>query len=386
VKGAKIMSKAPTNSIKFYPVGNGDTSLLTLSENQHILIDCKIDNDASTNKDKFDIKEDLNSLLPKNGDGRSHLDVFILTHPDNDHCAGFKDNFFCDDPANYDQNAKDRKAIIIDELWFSNTLFDRFKDPLSEAAKNFKAEAKRRKDLFKKDPEKGKLAGNRIVLIDFKDDCKDDGLDSLILEPGTSTNVFNTKTKSDFSIFVHGPFKTPTPDSQDRNETSVIMQIRFGSSADPMQALAFLAGDADYNRFKRLLDERDDESIQWDLLLSPHHCSWTFFNMTPQAEYPDPQESAIEYLKRQRGSGIVVASCKEILNNDDNPPHYQAKKEYLKEIEEDDFYSTADECLIPLVFEATKNGFVKFKTTLTDSKRTAINSVTESPKTYGSIL
>jgi hypothetical protein len=371
------------NTLKAYPVGNGDTLLITLSENQHLMIDCKIDNDASTDDDKFDVKEDLLSILPKDSDGRHHLDTFILTHPDNDHCAGFKDTFFCDDPENYDEDAEERSAIIIDELWFSNTLFERFTCPLSEAAKNFKKEAKRRKDLFKNDPNKAALPGNRIILIDFIDDCKDEGFESIIVEPGTATNVINTVAKSDFSIFVHGPFKTPTADSQERNETSVIMQLRFGSGNNPMAALAFVAGDADYNRFKRLLDERDDESIEWDLLLAPHHCSWTFFNMTPQAEFPEPQDSAIEYLQRQRGNGIVLASCKEIIDDDDNPPHHAAKQEYIGQIDDSDFYCTGDDPLTPIVFEAGQNGFTKSEASKVASTPAAINVVTDRAKTYG---
>ena len=371
------------NTVKAYPVGNGDTILVALSENQHLMIDCKIDNDAATNDDKFDVKEDLLSILPKDADDRHHLDTFILTHPDHDHCAGFKDTFFCDDPDNYDEDAEERNAIIIDELWFSNTLFERFTCPLSQAAKNFKAEAKRRNDLFKSDPEKAKLPGNRIILIDFKDDCKDHGFESIIVEPGTATNVINTVAKSDFSIFVHGPFKTVTADSQERNETSVIMQLRFGFRNNPMAALAFVAGDADYNRFKRLLDERDDESIEWDLLLAPHHCSWTFFNMTPQAEFPEPQDSAIEYLQRQRGSGIVLASCKEIVDDDDNPPHHAAKQEYIGQIDESDFYCTGDDPLTPILFEAGENGFTKLTASKGASTPLAINVVTDRAKTYG---
>jgi len=369
--------------IKFYPVGNGDTLLVSLSEEQHIMIDCKIDNDSATNIKKFDVKKDLLTILPKDASGRRHLDVFILTHPDQDHCSGFKDTFFCADPDNYDQDAKDRSAIIIDELWFSNTLFDRFKEPLSVSAKNFKNEAKRRKDLYKSNPSKAQLPGNRLILIDFIDDCKDQGFEKIIVEPGTSTHIINKKSKTDFSIFIHGPFKTPTADSQDRNETSVIMQLRFGVGSDSMAALAFVAGDADYNRFARLLKERDNESIEWDLLLAPHHCSWTFFNMTPQKEFPQPQASAIQYLNRQRGSGIVVASSKKIEDNDDNPPHFNARKEYCKKIDQSDFYSTGDKPLEPIKFSVSENGFVKEQYVKPVVASTVINSVIDRPKTYG---
>ena len=373
-----------TQKLKFYPVANGDTFLATLSDGQFFMVDCKIDNNAADDKEKFDVKKDLISLLPQDEEGRHHLDAFVLSHPDQDHCSGFKDTFFCDDPKNYDKNAEERNAIIIDELWFSDTLFDRFKNPLSDAAKNFKKEAKRRKDLYLSDPEQAKKPGNRLILIAFKDECKGEGFDDIIVEPGTETKSVNHKNKSDFSVFVHSPFKTPTKDSQDRNETSVIMQLRFGSDDDPMAALAFAAGDADYNRFERLIEERDDESIEWDLFLAPHHCSWTYFNMTPQKEYPNPQPCSLDYLDRQRGAGIIIASSKKIVDNEDNPPHYKAKQQYLKKIKEANFYNTADTPLEPIEFEASKNGFSKVNSKATsNNKAKALGAVTSAPKTYG---
>ena len=372
--------------LKFYPVGNGDTALATLSGEQHLMVDCKIDNDAAENKDKFDVKKDLLAILPKDTQGRHHLDAFILTHPDQDHCVGFKDTFFCDDPERYDANAIERKAIIIDELWFSDTLFDRFDSPLSEAANNFKKEAQRRKNLYISNPSKAQSAGNRLVLIDFLENVDNSALRTVTVEPGSSTSLINGTRKTDFSIFVHGPFKTPTPDSQDRNETSVIMQLRFGVGTDGMASLAFLAGDADYNRFKRLLDERDDESIEWDLLLAPHHCSWTYFNMTPQAEYPTPQESSLEFLDRQRGSGFIVASSKKIEDDDDNPPHYAAKKEYCKKTNSGDFFNTGEKPLECLEFAVTASGFKKLEKPGLSVAAAGLSSVTDRPKTYGKVF
>lgn len=372
--------------LKFYPVGNGDTVLASLSEGQHLMIDCKIDNDAASDKSKFDVEKDLLGTLPKDAEGRHHLDAFILTHPDQDHCTGFKDTFFCDDPERYDRNAVERNAIIIDELWFSDTLFNRFDAPLSEAAKNFKKEAQRRKNLYITNPTKAKKPGNRLVLIEFFENVDDADLRSVTVEPGTSTALINGMQKTDFSIFVHGPFKTPTSDSQDRNETSVIMQLRFGVGRDSMASLAFFAGDADYNRFKRLLDERDDESIEWDLLLAPHHCSWTFFNMTPQADFPEPQKSSIQFLERQRVSGIVVASSKKIVDDEDNPPHHEAKKEYCKKVDSDDFYNTGNTPLDTIEFTATESGFKKTTKISPSVAAVGLGPVTDRPKTYGEAI
>ncbi|MBA9077083.1 hypothetical protein [Rufibacter quisquiliarum] len=369
---------------KVYPVGNGDTSLVTLSDETTILVDCNICNDAEDNDDRFDVKADLLEVLRRDEKDRPHLDTFILTHPDQDHCRGFKDTFHTGDPDDYNESDEERDAIIIDELWFSETLFNRFKAPLSEAAKNFKKEAKRRKDLYKKDKSKAQEPGNRLKIIDFKDNEDNKELINIIIEPGTATNNINNSDKNDFSIFVHAPFKTPTEDSQDRNETSVILQMRFKVGGKENAGLLFFAGDADYNRFARLLKDRNDADLNWDIFLAPHHCSWTYFNMTPYEDNTTPQDSSIEFLDKRMEGAWVISSSKKIVDDEDNPPHYPAQQEYKKKVKEN-FLVTMDKPLETIVFTISSNGPVKQseQKSKSGSKAATIGIITSTPKTYG---
>jgi hypothetical protein len=50
-----------SNTIKYYPVDNGDTSLITLEDETTILVDCNIRKKAEGDSDPttFDVKADL---------------------------------------------------------------------------------------------------------------------------------------------------------------------------------------------------------------------------------------------------------------------------------------------------------------------------------------
>jgi glyoxylase-like metal-dependent hydrolase (beta-lactamase superfamily II) len=111
-------------TITYFPVKNGDTILIRLSDNTIIVIDSNITQDSreASQTEWYDVHAHLLEELRKDGDV-SYVDAFILTHPDTDHCLGFKDTFYTGDPAKYgDEHAKEG-LIRIDELWFSPRIF-----------------------------------------------------------------------------------------------------------------------------------------------------------------------------------------------------------------------------------------------------------------------
>jgi beta-lactamase superfamily II metal-dependent hydrolase len=63
-------------SITYFPVGNGDTSLIRLKDGTSILIDVCM---ASDDEDKYDVHGHLIGEL-RSEKGVPHLDAFILTH------------------------------------------------------------------------------------------------------------------------------------------------------------------------------------------------------------------------------------------------------------------------------------------------------------------
>ena len=82
--------------IKFYPVGNADCTLIKLDNGKTIIIDCQILADLTDGHGKqvmFDTKADLLKELKKDALGHPFVDLFISTHPHDDHCKGFSGDF-----------------------------------------------------------------------------------------------------------------------------------------------------------------------------------------------------------------------------------------------------------------------------------------------------
>lgn len=341
-------------------------SLITLADATRILIDCKLTakSDESDDPKIHDAKKDLLASLLKR-DNNYFCDVFVLTHGDKDHCHGFKDNFYQGDPAKY--SAADRKEdlIIMDTMWFSPMIAEQYTNTDEDAHQQ---EAERRLDLHRrKHPDKDK-PGNRIKIIgyDSNKDYKD--LNHLRAVPGDVVKRFNDKDQQTFSIFIHAPFKIhlDSPD-KDKNSASIVFQARFKaySWSTDYCCLAIFGGDSDYTtwaeileRTKRFKNDVNEMALYWDLFMAPHHCSWTFFNETSDLT---PKATSLEVLDYARKGAWVIASSKKIVNNEDNPPYAEAKKEYIKKLESAaKFLNTAVEpseaAPEPIVFDITSNG------------------------------
>lgn len=110
-------------------------------------------------------------------------------------------------------------------------------------------------------------------------------------------------SKSDFEFFVHSPFKDDTDDEDgERNHTSVVLQARFVVDGEPDACLAILGGDAGLSGMERIYDRSAERSLRWDILLAPHHCSWTFFSELPSEE-EKPSAKVLFYFSRISARG-----------------------------------------------------------------------------------
>ncbi len=358
-----------SNTIKYYPVGNGDQSLIILKDGTTIMVDCNIRQESigSTDSELYDVKKDVLQCIKKR-DNNPFVDVFVLTHGDCDHCRGYKNNFYQGDPLKYSDKSRKAEEIIVDEMWFSPMIAEEHTNDDEDA---YQQEAERRLELHRKKDANRNLPGNRIKIIGYDSNKDYHDLNHLRAIPGTIVSDFNNKTQTTFSVFVHAPFKEHLNSAEkDKNSTSIVFQARFKefSTDNSFTGLAMFGGDSDHYSWKIILDKTkkykndvNEQALSWDLFQAPHHSSWSFFNNTPQHENPEPMETSLEVLDYKRTGGKVIASSKKIVDDDDNPPHYEAKQEYLKKLDDDtDFLNTSIEpkeaSPEPIVFEITSTG------------------------------
>lgn len=379
------------NSIKYYPVNNGDMSLIQLLDKTNILIDCNIRQDSVESKDPkfFDVKKDLlNSIQKRNGN--PYLDVFILTHGDCDHCRGYKEHFYQGDPNNYNEENRVKNEIIIDEMWFSPMIAEEHTNIDEDT---YQKEAERRLELHRNKHINKDLPGNRIKIVGYDSNKDYSDLNHLRAIPGSIVTVFNYKTQQTFSAFIHAPFKEHLSSAEkDKNSTSIVFQARFkeNSTDNNFTGLAMFGGDSDHYSWKIIIEKTkkyendvNEQALNWDLFLAPHHCSWSFFNDRPQRDNPKPTETSLQVLDYKRLNGKVIASSKKILNDDDNPPHYTAKQEYLKKLNSsENFINTSitpsELAPYPIIFEISKNGVERVQSNIDSNKLIAAIKVAQS--------
>jgi hypothetical protein len=387
------------STIKYYPVCNGDQTLITLEDKTTILVDCNIREAAKGDDDVelYDVHEDLLGSIQRDAKKNPFIDVFILTHGDQDHCRGFKENFYQGDPKKYSDSDRKKNLIRVDAMWFSPMIAEQHTNDDEDA---YQKEAERRLELHrKKDPSKDE-PGNRIRIIGYDGSVDYKALDHLRSIPGDIVTRFNDKEQDTFSVFIHSPFKDQlTDDEKEKNSTSIVFQARFKAKKNDSSfiTLAMFGGDSDHVAWDNILKktkksgkDKSESALNWDLFLAPHHCSWSFFNDRPQEDNKVPKKTSLEALDFKRASAKVIASSKKIVIEKPNPPHDAAKKEYVAKVGSSNFYNTAVHELKgktpqPIIFEITSGGPMKPKSKEGSAKvfGTAGLGAIKNPSTYG---
>ncbi|MGY4748876.1 hypothetical protein ACVNHC_03330 [Pannonibacter sp. Q-1] len=338
-------------SFIFWPVGTGDTTTIVVSEEEVVQIDINDKQMADEEgNEHIPIVDELVAKLPER-DGKPYLSCFILTHPDLDHCRGFTDLL-------------DR--VTIGEIWHTPRIFREYEDEcdLSDDAIAFRKEAHRRaKRSIEESGDPG--SGDRVRLIGysnlFEPGERYEGFpqDEFYTRPGQSITMLDGVDASDrFHVFVHAPFKDGLADA--RNETSLAMRVTIGSQENVMKGL-FL-GDLSYPTLMQIFEQThahdNEDKLEWNVLLSPHHCS-------KKAMYEDDvlqDDVMTEFAESQLSPGYIIASSNEFPHSNssgDNPPHRRARNRY-EEIMNDKFLCTGEvstpEQVQPIIFSVTEDG------------------------------
>lgn len=183
------------NCVIFFPVDNGDMTLIKTKSNVTFMIDCNIRN-VENDENIYDCNEYLQKNLPKDNE-QPYLDAFLLTHSDNDHCRGISEYFNLCDPKKVDTS-----KIRIDELYVPARLMVD-DEHYNDDADAIKKETKRRLDLIGTDEET--ISGNRIKIIGYSKKLEE--YSSVIIPAGDSISKLNGKDDYGANIFILRPVK-----------------------------------------------------------------------------------------------------------------------------------------------------------------------------------
>lgn len=98
--------------LTLYPLGNADTNFIALEKGRIIVLDyADMRNPNDKNDLRWDIKTDISSKLKDKN--RSDVDVFCITHIDNDHVCGAENFFYWEHAALYQGAERDKIKELI---------------------------------------------------------------------------------------------------------------------------------------------------------------------------------------------------------------------------------------------------------------------------------
>lgn len=332
--------------ITFFPVGNGDMTLIALADSAQtkILIDCNIRGSADDPSDPTrDVAADLRRRLTRDERGRPYVDAFLLSHPDHDHCNGFAKHFYAGPLADYPDDWKPdaQKRIVIREIWSSPMVFRRAGKyhVLCEDAKIFNAEAKRRVAVNRRQGFMGVGAGDRILVLGEDEDGKTNDLGPILVRVDQWFSRINGTANSCFQAHLLAPIPKAdilTEETLGKNHSSVILNMAIASDPSRRSVSQFLsAGDAEVAIWERLWNKHQYQAavLAYDLLQAPHHCSWhslsydSWSDLHQRAQVSPAARAALSQIRR---GGIIVSSSNAIYDDDNDPPCYGAMLQYQR--------------------------------------------------------
>jgi hypothetical protein len=361
-----------TATITFFPVSNGDMTLVRFDNGQTFLIDVNIRGAADDEDDDTpDVAGELKDRLKRDDKGRYYVDGFLSSHPHSDHITGLGNHFHLGPPGDWKE--KDDK-ILIREMWSSPVVFRRAdaEQPLCDDAKAWQKEARRRVQLFR---EKGSAVaeGDRILIMGEDIDDKTDDIMNIVVKLNETVSACNRVADGAFDARLLAPLPPENDEDEEtlrHNQSSVILRfsLRGGGISDRCRYLT--GGDAEVEIWKRLWKSHGSANSDWlsyDILLPPHHCSWRSLSSDRWSELGEKvkvDSDARNALSQTRKGAVIVASCKPIKADDDNPPHERAKREYVDILNDDAdrFFCTDEywnEKKVVLEFEVKSSGIVR---------------------------
>ena len=264
--------------LRFFPVGNGDMTLVITEHGFKILVDCHIRQAADDIDDSTpDVAKELRDQLTRDSTGRLFVHAFLLSHPDKDHCCGMKRHFHLGAPADWSKSAD---KIFINEMWSSPMVFRRASrcHVLCDDALAFNAEARRRVRRFR-DTFGVVDSGDRILILGEDENGKTDDLGQILIKVDQQFSRVDGQYDPTMTARLLAPHpKGDEGEEAARSKNHSSVAINFSLAGDGVaDACRFLTGgDAEVLIWERMWDRHKmrPDWLRYDILQAPHHCSW----------------------------------------------------------------------------------------------------------------
>lgn len=322
--------------VLFFPVANGDMTLIVLESGRKVLVDMNIRAAADDpDDDTPDVAAELRKRLTRDEQGRLYVDALLLSHPDQDHCAGLRKHFHLGPPSEWSKAAD---KIFIRELWSSPLVFRRASSQhtLCDDAKAFNSEARRRVTRFRA-ASWSVSDGDRILILGEDEDGKTDDLGAILVKAGAAFSQVNGQYDPSMTARLLAP--QPRSDDQDeeelrsKNHSSTILNFALAGDGVPDAGRFLTGGDAEVAIWERLWQRycAHPDWFCYDILLAPHHCSWHSLSYDSWSDYGEDAEvcqDARSALSQTRRGAVVIASSKPVRDDENDPPCIRAKREY----------------------------------------------------------
>ena len=318
--------------LTFFPVGNGDMTLIRTEQGNGLLIDVNIRSAADDpDDDTPDVAKKLREKLVRDTEGRLYVDALLISHPDQDHCRGLRKHFHLGPP---DKWSKSADKILIGEIWSSPMVFRRAssKNTLCDDAKAFNAEARRRVRVFRHKPWENCL-GNRIRILGEDEDGKTDELKDILVPVDGEFSSINGEFDSSMIARLLAPLPADGHDDHmSKNDSSTILRFSLSGGGISDKCRFLTGGDAEVAIWEKLWNRYHwrADYLSYDILLSPHHCSWhslSYDSWSEKGEDAQVCEDALSALSQIRSGATIVASRVPIEDNDNDPPSIRAERE-----------------------------------------------------------
>lgn len=364
--------------VVFYPVGNGDTSQVVLSQGRRVLFDfCHRTNSGADDEPAIDLKTRLKQEL--DDAGRDYLDVVAFTHADADHIQGSTEFFELLHAAKYQGEGR----IKIKQFWV----------PAAMALESASNDQQSNEFVILRQEARHRLLEGRGILIFSKPQELMDWLtpklkergesatarDHLFVDAGTLVPGFSLATDGG-EFFCHSPFVKHCEDGDFiRNSAALVFNVRLTAGGQTFDYLE--VGDAHWEDLEDIVRitkwHKNDDRLAWDLINIPHHCSYKSLSDEKGKSETDPKPLVKELLLAGKPDSYIVSCSNPVVDVSESyeqvqPPHIQARKayeRYLRQVGGRKFLVTMEEPNAakpePLVFDVTAGGVSWSKVALT---------------------